>query len=218
MEFSKRLKELRTQSKYTMEQLAKLIGVGKSAIGNYESGLRYPKKEQLEALADIFNVDMDYLTCRTDVPNRLLGDSTLPLKSAMPLNDTIRIPLLGKVAAGTPLFNEGNIIGEEYVDPRMVADGSSLFALRVSGDSMTPVLQNGDILIVREQPDADDGDIVVATVNGEEGCVKKLKKYPDALALISLNPLYEPMIFSGEQVNSMPVAVLGKVVQVRHNI
>lgn len=218
MEFSKRLKDLRTASKYTMEQLAKMIGVGKSAIGNYESGRRYPKKEQLEALADIFNVDMDYLTCRTDIPNRLIGSPSVMLETAQPVHDTVRIPLLGRVAAGTPLYTDGNIIGEEYVDPRMVAGGASLFALKVSGDSMTPDIRDGDILIVREQSDVDDGDIVVATVNGEEGCVKKLKKYPDALALISLNPLYEPMIFSGEQVNNMPVTVLGKVVQVRHNI
>lgn len=206
------IRQLRKERGLTQEQLGEMLSpkVNRAAINKWEAGrVSNIKRSHIAQMATIFGVDPVKLMC--------FGDS-LPLKNATPLNDTVRIPLLGKVAAGTPLFNEGNIIGEEYVDPRMVADGSSLFALRVSGDSMTPVLQNGDILIVREQPDADDGDIVVATVNGEEACVKKLKRYPDALALVSLNPMYEPMIFSGEQVDSLPVAVLGKVVQVRHNI
>lgn len=66
MEFKDRLKQLRTESGYSGEELGRRIGVSKAAIGNYESGYRKPRQEQLEALADVFNVDMDYLLCRTN--------------------------------------------------------------------------------------------------------------------------------------------------------
>lgn len=218
MEFNRRLRELRIQHKYTMDELAKLIGVGKSAIGNYESGSRYPRKEILEALADIFNVDMDYLTCRTDVPNRFVTEagSTAPLKGAMPLHDTFRIPLLGRVAAGEPIFDEGNVVGEVFVDPALVEGDTHLFALKVKGDSMSPKILDGDTLIVREQPDAENGEIVIVTVDGDEGTCKKLQRYPDSLALISLNPVYEPIVYTWEEVEQLPVRVVGKVIQSRH--
>lgn len=66
MNFAERLKALRLEADYTLEGLGKLIGVSRSTICNYETGYRFPKREQLEAIADIFNVDMDYLLCRTD--------------------------------------------------------------------------------------------------------------------------------------------------------
>ncbi len=67
MEFKDRLKQLRIDANLTSEELADKIGVSRSAIGNYEIGLRTPRIEQLEALADLFNVDIDYLLCRSDV-------------------------------------------------------------------------------------------------------------------------------------------------------
>ena len=66
MEFKDRLKQLRTEHGLSMSKLAEMIGVSKAAVGNYESGLRIPRQEQLEAIADIFNVDLDYLMCRTN--------------------------------------------------------------------------------------------------------------------------------------------------------
>lgn len=66
MEFKERLRELRQEAGYSMATLGELIGVSKAAIGNYEAGIRVPRQDQLESLADIFNVDLDYLCCRTD--------------------------------------------------------------------------------------------------------------------------------------------------------
>lgn len=71
MELKDRIKQLRTEAGYSGEELGRIIGVSKAAIGNYESGYRKPRQEQLEALADAFNVDMDYLLCRTDTKLRV---------------------------------------------------------------------------------------------------------------------------------------------------
>ena len=140
-----------------------------------------------------------------------------PNVESVNVRDLLPIPMLGKVAAGTPIYAEGNIDGEVMIDPS-VAAGCPCFALRVKGDSMTPQILDSDIIIVREQEIVDDGDIVVATVNGGEGCVKRLKKYPNALSLVSVNPMYEPMYFTAEAVESMPVRIWGKVVEIRRAV
>ena len=81
--------------------------------------------------------------------------------------------------------------------------------------SMEPTIKDGDTVIFRQQPDAETGDIVIALVNWGEGTCKKLKKYDDGIALISINPSYEPMIFTAKQVESLPVRIIGRVVELR---
>lgn len=80
---------------------------------------------------------------------------------------------------------------------------------------MEPKFSNGDVVIVRKQSDADDGDIVIALVNGDDAVCKRLKKYKDGIALISTNPSYEPMYFTKEDIEKRPVSILGKVKELR---
>ena len=96
----------------------------------------------------------------------------------------------------------------------MAADGE-YFGLQVKGDSMEPKISDGDVVIVRKQSDADDGDLVIALVNGDDAVVKRLKKYADGIALISTNPAYEPMYFSKADSESKPVSIIGKVKELR---
>jgi repressor LexA len=80
---------------------------------------------------------------------------------------------------------------------------------------MEPRIRDGDVVIVRKQSDADDGDLVIALVNGADAVVKRLKKYADGIALISTNPAYEPMYFSQADIESHPVEIIGKVRELR---
>lgn len=125
-----------------------------------------------------------------------------------------RIPVLGRVAAGIPIEAQEEILDWEEITGDMALDGE-YFALQIRGDSMEPKFSNGDIVIVRQQEDADDGDIVIALVNGNDAVCKRLKKYEDGIALVSTNPAYDPMYFSGAEVAETPIKIIGKVKELR---
>lgn len=184
----------------------------KSSISQYLSGLREPKQKAIYLLSEALAVEPGWLM-GYDVPMEV---KRRPI-NAEPISDVCSIPLVGRVAAGEPLFDEGNVIGEVFVDPKLVAGAENLYALKVKGDSMSPKILDGDTLIVREQPDAEDGEIVIVTVDGDEGTCKKLKRYPDTLALVSINPAFEPIYYTWEQVEQLPVRIVGKVIQSRHD-
>lgn len=80
---------------------------------------------------------------------------------------------------------------------------------------MEPKISNGDIVIVRQQDDAESDDIVIACVNGNEATCKRLRKYEDGISLISTNPVYPPMYFSNKEILEKPVRIIGKVVELR---
>lgn len=80
---------------------------------------------------------------------------------------------------------------------------------------MTPSICDGDVVIVRQQDDAESGDIVIATVNGDEATCKRLRKYNGGIELISTNPSYEPFEFSNREILEKPVKILGKVIELR---
>lgn len=125
-----------------------------------------------------------------------------------------RIPVLGRVAAGLPIEAQEDILDWEEITGSMALDGE-YFALRIAGDSMEPKFSSGDVIIVRKQEDADDGDVVVALVNGNDAVCKRLKKYEDGIALISTNPAYEPLYFSKNEIETEPVRIIGRVKELR---
>lgn len=90
---------------------------------------------------------------------------------------------------------------------------SSGFKLRVT--VWNPKISDGDVVIVRQQNDAESGDIVIATINGDEATCKRIRKYRDGIELVSSNPCYEPMFFSNEEIENKPVRIIGRVVELR---
>ena len=200
--FQIRLKELREKAGYSQQGFANAIGVKQSTVGNWEAGAREPKFEVMERLADFFGVSVDYL----------LGRDTENLKSSK--DGSKWIPVLGTVVAGIPLEAVEDIIDYEEISPQMAAQGD-FFALQIKGDSMEPKISNGDVVIVRAQDDCDSGDIAIVLVNGNEATVKRIKKGPEGIMLIPNNPAYEPMYYSNAEIESLPVRVIGKVVELR---
>lgn len=191
--------------------LAEKSGIAKGQLSEYVNGKFDPKQKNIYSMAKVLRVRPDWLM-GLDVP---MEDA--PVIEMVPMKDSLLIPILGKVAAGEPTYAEGNVEGTLMVDPDL-ACGSMLYALKVKGDSMSPQILDQDIIIVREQTDVEDGDVVVATVNGGEGCVKRLKKYAHAISLVSVNPAYEPMYFGEEDVENLPVRIWGKVLEIRRHI
>lgn len=207
----KRIREAMEYRKMTQADLVRETGLSKATISFYFNGKTPPKQANMFLLAKALRVRIEWLMGIDDQMTHT------PVVESVPIRDLLSVPMLGRVAAGTPIYAEGNIEGEVMIDPTIAA-GCPCFALRVKGDSMTPQILDRDIIIVREQEEVEDGDIVVATVNGGEGCVKRLKKYPNALSLVSVNPAYEPMYFTAADVESMPIRIWGKVVEIRRAV
>lgn len=201
MTLGDRLKTLRLSSGISQVDLADRLDISKQTLYKYENNIiTNVPSDKIEAAAKIFKVSPSYLMgwdLDVDSPNH-----------------GVIIPVLGRVAAGIPLTAAEYIIDTEEIPQAMAADGE-YFGLQVKGDSMEPRIKNGDVVIVRKQSDADDGDLVIALINGDDAVVKRLKKYKDGIGLISSNPTYDPLYFSNEEIESKPVEIIGKVKELR---
>ena len=197
--FNERLKTLRIQRKMTQSELAKKIYISQPAYSKYEVGTASPNPETLSKIADALDVSVDYL----------LGSDSQPARPGY-----IRIPVLGRVAAGIPIDAIEEVIDWEDISAEAAGDGE-YFGLQIKGHSMEPKISDGDVVIVRRQPDVDSGDIAVVLVNGDDATVKKVKKSPQGVTLIPSNPAYEPMYYSNKEIESLPVQILGRVVELR---
>lgn len=185
----------------TQAQVAKLINVDRSTYTRYESGEIQPDNDKLRKLAAIFESSSDYLLGINQI-----GDPMGRL-----------IPLLGSVPAGTPIEAIEDV--EEYIDmyPRFVKHGE-LFALRVQGDSMEPDIRDGDIAIIEKQEFIENGGIAVIRVNGQDATLKKVKLLETGLMLIPSNPAYDPVFFDVGQIATLPVTIIGKVIEIRRRL
>ena len=197
--FNERLKTLRIQRKMTQSELAKKIYISQPAYSKYEVGTASPNPETLSKIADALDVSVDYL----------LGSDSQPARPGY-----IRIPVLGRVAAGIPIDAIEEVIDWEDISAEAAGDGE-YFGLQIKGHSMEPKISDGDVVIVRRQPDVDRGDIAVVLVNGDDATVKRIKKSPQGVTLIPSNPAYEPMYYSNKEIESLPVQILGRVVELR---
>ena len=211
--YVERLKELRQNRGKTQRAVANAIGVTQQAYANYESGKREPSYDILISLAEYYNVSVeDVLGIADKTPNYDEGNkNNEPVASN---RKGVKIPVLGRVAAGIPFEAVEEILDYEEISPEMAKSGE-FFALQIKGDSMEPKISDGDVVIVRRQSDADSGDTVIAYVNGYDATCKKLKKLTDGLMLIPSNPNHEPMFYSNNEINTFPVCILGKVVELR---
>ena len=204
MSFKTRLKQLRKERNINQRELSEYLKVAPSTISMYENGQREPNFEVLEVLADFFNVDMNYLLGKTDKTTKLIIDKPQGLK----------IPVLGTVAAGIPISAVEDILDYEEV-PQSWENQGEFFGLRIKGDSMKPDINDGDTVIVRQQSTANNGDVVIALVNGDDATCKKFEKLDNGIMLISNNSEYSPMYFSNEEVLTKPVVIIGRVVELR---
>ena len=209
--FGERLRTLRTEKGLSMLDFANDLGISKSSVNMYERGEREPNFELLEAIADYFNVDMDYLLGKSDFttkfqwmkqldPSMILPDNILPMPKMR------KIPLLGAIACGAPILAEEHIEG--YVDIPDHIDAQ--FTLRCKGDSMINArIFDGDIVYIRQQEEVVNGEIAAVLID-DEATLKRVKLHADRIILEPANPLYDPLVFRGEEMNS--VHILGKAV------
>ena len=202
MTTGERIRALRLQNGLTMEELAQKIGLQKAAIYKYENGIVVNlKRDVVEKLAQVFGVSPSYIMCLED---------ELPA-DVVPYAPTHKIPILGRISAGLPLYAEEQVEGYTYTE---LNGGAEYFALRVTGDSMTAArINEGDLLIVRRQETVDNGQVAVVMVDGDEATVKRWHQDGDTITLMpqSYNPKHQPQVYDAKKTS---VRVIGLVVKV----
>lgn len=198
------IKKYRKALGLTQTELAELVGyTDGSMITKIESGKVDISRSKVYEFAKVLQT----------TPVVLMGlDEEVEDENKRPRG--FRIPVLGYVAAGLPIEAIEDIIDYEEI-PESMARGGEYFGLSIKGDSMYPRILEGDVVIVKKQSTADSGDIVIALVNGDDGTCKQLYKYKDHIELKAFNPMYKPLVYSNEDITSLPVSIIGKVVELR---
>lgn len=197
------------------------IKLGRNDLSQYVSGKVEPGQKKLTILGMALKVSEAWLM-GFDVPMERKSDA---MEAAKTISNTAqealdynkksqKINVLGRVAAGIPIEAVEDIIDTEEITAELSKTGE-FFGLQIHGNSMEPRICEGDVVIVRQQNDAESGDVVIAMVNGDDATCKRLRKYRDGIELISNNPSYEPMFFSNEEIENKPVKIIGKVVELR---
>lgn len=194
----------------TPTAVAKDLGFSNAAASHWKNG-KSPTAKSLQKIADYFNVTVNDLLFDP-------GDTPPPTKLHREPGE--KIAVLASVGAGIPLeaivtFDQDDPDAWEEIS-KTDAESAQYFALRIRGNSMEPLIRYGEIVIVRKQEEYNDGDIVIAMIDSSEG-VCKLLEYRDhgGICLRSLNPDYPPMIFSREQIENLPVRIMGRCVERR---
>ena len=201
--FANRLNKAITLRNIKPIELSEKTGIDKSKISSYMSGRYKAKQDGVYLLAQALNVSEVWLM-GYDVPME-----SIPIKDI----EKIKIPVLGTVKAGYDYLAQENIVGYESIDN--VPDPENYYALQVTGDSMEPLFSNGDIAIVHKQDGFDSGNTCIILVNGEEATVKKVVRMDDGIDLIAMNPYYPVRHFTKNEMNEIPVKIIGKVVEAR---
>lgn len=203
MTVGERIKLLREKSGMSQVAFADRIDVSKQSLYKYENNIitNIPS-DKIEKIAEITNVSPAYI----------MGWDNSDSKQAK--NKGVVISVLGRVAAGIPIDAIEDIVDTEEITEELAKTGE-FFGLKIKGNSMTPTICDGDVVIVRQQDDAENGDTIIATINGDEATCKRLRKYKDGIELISNNPSYEPFDFSNKEIIEKPVKIIGKVVELR---
>ena len=184
------------------------IKFSKSHLSQYVNGKSNPDNEKIFLLSKVFGVTEAWLL-GYNVPRYERIENTGPQTP-----QGLKIPVLGTVAAGIPISAVEGILDYEEV-PQLWKNQGEFFGLRIKGDSMKPDINDGDTVIVRKQSTANNGDVVITLVNGDDVTCKKFEKLDNGIILISNNSEYSPMYFSNEEVTTKPVVIIGRVVELR---
>ncbi|OCL28635.1 repressor LexA [Orenia metallireducens] len=199
-----RLRELRNQKGLNIREAAENLDVNKNTLSRYENNKRKPDSEFIEKAANYYNVNTDYLLGRVNFRDKLPENAQI-----INPDDMVKIPIVGCVSCGIPLLAEENIIGYELVDKNSI-NGGTYFYLKAQGDSMVGArIYEGDLVLVRQQEDIENGEIAVVMVN-DEATLKRIYKTDNKIILQPENPRYKPI-----QLCEGNVRIIGKVVEVK---
>lgn len=204
-----RIKYLREEAGMSQQELAEKVGFKTaSAVNKIELGLRDINQTKILAFAKALGT----------TPSFLLGDNEINEPSNIDTisNRLYNIPVYETVSAGFGAAAIDSIIEYIPLPFNTKSEADETLCIRVKGDSMSPKIEDGDLIQVRKQTSVDSGDVAVVLIDNEEGFVKKVEYDTDYIKLISFNPYYPPIEFNGEDV--LRVYVVGKVKKIIRNL
>lgn len=206
MDFSEKIKALRLEQGLTLEDVGKMVGVGKSTVRKWETGaIANMRRDKIAKLAAALHTTPGYLMGWDDAPKTEHEPISIP-DNIIPLPKPHYIPLVGTIACGEPLLAEENLDGVVPIPEYIHAD----FGLRCKGDSMVGArILDGDIACIRQQPDVEDGEIAAVLIDGE-ATLKRVYKIPGRLQLRPENPSFPVLEYTGPELEQ--VRILGKAV------
>ena len=213
-DLGKYLKELREIKGLSLREVNKLTGISYTHLNMIENGKRNVTPALLRNLAQLYNTNYLELYEKAGYVDLIENETcSRTFTSLLDLNKT-KIPVLGKVKAGYNYLADENIIGHVFLDFDP-SDPENYYALQVTGDSMEPLFSDGDIAIVHRQDNFESGNTCIILVNGDEATVKKVIKKEDGIELIAMNPYYPLRKFTKNEIDEIPVKIIGKVIEAR---
>lgn len=198
------IKNRRLELNLTLEDVGNAVGVGKSTVKKWEDGfISNMKRDKISALAQILNLNPVTL---------ITGEQLETLPANMTLYNPImhKIPILGDIAAGLPIFSEENYEGYTYTE---LNHGGKYFALRIKGDSMTAAnIPDGSLVTVRIQPEVENGEIAAVRINNDSFTVKRFKQDKNIITLMpqSYNPEHQVQVYD---LKKDKVDIIGKIME-----
>ena len=199
------LRDIRKERGKTQKQIAKLLGISQQSYSAYENGVSQPPRDALIKLAEYYQVSTDYLLDRTSSPTFTQGQVTF--SNVFPVEKR-KIPFLGKIACGEPIFAEE----EKGVYVEALSDLHVDFCLQAKGDSMINArIKGGDIVFIRSQPEVNNGEIAAVAI-GDTATLKRVYYYPEKnqITLQAENPAFPPLTYVGAELEE--TRILGKAV------
>lgn len=205
--FKSNLNRLLDSKGATQKSLAAYMQVSTATVNEWKKGRKIPRMDKIDKLCAYFMVK------RSDLLEPYAG------RRVPAIHAGYKIPVLGNVAAGTPINAVEEILGYQYLEDTYKDDGCSYFALRIQGRSMEPTIMDGDTVIVRQQSSVDNGEIAIVLVDGEDATAKEIKENADGITLIGHNTtVYTPHFYSVQEVHDLPIQIIGRVIEVRRKL
>jgi repressor LexA len=228
MTFLERLDKLCIEKNISKRKLEREAGLGTASTTKWKKDGSVPNQTSLEKLSEYLGVSVSYLIGESEYRteqeaviagwNEKFNNSDLK-EDIKKIESGVKIPVLGSVPCGIPIEAIELVDADDWEEiPERMSKQGKFFGLKLKGDSMSPRMMEDDVVIVRKQPVAESGDVVIVKVNGEEATCKKLVKHENGISLVPYNSMYEPMYFSNEDIISKPVTIIGKVVELRGKV
>ena len=204
MSIAENIKRIRAEHGLSQAELGKIAGVSDKAVSTWELGLKTPRMGAVEKMANYFGITKSVIVDDVQPAPAASRKPTIPPGFApMPAMDVV--PLVGRIACGTPIMAEENI-------EQMVCVPScwhSTFTLTCKGDSMEPRIHDGDLVAIRSQPEVENGEIAAVRI-GEEATLKHVYLHENFIELRPENPAFNSIILSRDDMND--VVIEGKAV------
>lgn len=203
--FSKNLKYYMDLNGKNRNDVCRDLDFAYTTFAEWYNGNIYPRIDKIELLARYFGIE------KSD----LIEDSDKKIKNS---SNSAIVQVYGTIPAGIPMECIEDILDTEEIPLNWLNGGKQFFGLKIKGTSMSPSYLDGDTIILEKTDDCENGQDCVVMVNGNDGTFKRVFKSENGIILQPLNPEFQPMIYSNEQIENLPIKIIGVAREIRRKI